>query len=95
MLAIACTRISGLPKMKSFVMSLYLGSVALANALVFGINATISVLSPPADSGKPMLLEGAAYYWLFTIMMLVTASLFLLVVWLYKPKTYIQGEKEK
>ena len=82
------------PKMKSLVMSLFLASVALGNALVFGINAAIAAFSPPADSGKPMLLDGAAYYWLFTGMMLGTAVLFLFVVWLYQPKTYIQGDKD-
>ena len=81
------------PKMKSLVMSLFLASVALGNALVFGINAAIAAFSPPSESGEPMLLEGAAYYWLFTGMMFVTAVLFLFVVWLYQPKTYIQGEK--
>ena len=38
-------------------------------------------------------LEGASYYWFWTIMMFLTAMLFLPVVFLYKSKTYIQDEQ--
>ena len=82
------------PKMKSLIMSLFLASVALGNLLVFAINAVVATFSPVNDAGEPLWLQGPPYYWLFTWMMLITAALFLIVVWLYKPKTYIQGDKQ-
>jgi phosphotransferase system glucose/maltose/N-acetylglucosamine-specific IIC component len=37
-------------------------------------------------------LEGASYFWFYVIVMLVTAILFIPVVFLYKPKEYLQTE---
>jgi proton-dependent oligopeptide transporter, POT family len=37
-------------------------------------------------------LEGADYFWFFTQLMLVTAFLFVLVAYLYKPQEYLQEE---
>ena len=38
-------------------------------------------------------LEGSSYYLFFTILMLVTAILFISFARLYRGKTYIQGEE--
>ena len=37
-------------------------------------------------------LSGAAYFWFFAQLMLVTACLFVIVAWLYKPREYLQEE---
>ena len=37
-------------------------------------------------------LQGADYYWFFTLLMLVTACLFVIVAWFYKPREYLQEE---
>ena len=37
-------------------------------------------------------LEGATYFWFFTILMLVTAFIFVAVAFMYKPKSYLQEE---
>lgn len=37
-------------------------------------------------------LSGAAYFWFFAKLMLVTACLFVIVAWLYKPREYLQQE---
>ena len=39
-------------------------------------------------------LEGAAYFWFFTKLMLITAILFIPFAMLYKPRTYLQGGDE-
>jgi len=43
-------------------------------------------------AGGGLRLEGAAYFWFFTILMLVTALLFIPFSFLYKPRTYLQDE---
>ena len=37
-------------------------------------------------------LSGAAYFWFFAQLMLVTACLFVIVAWFYKPREYLQEE---
>ena len=44
------------------------------------------------EIGGQLRLEGAAYFWFFTWLMLGTALLFIPVAWLYKPRTYLQEE---
>jgi POT family proton-dependent oligopeptide transporter len=73
-------------ELKSFVMSLYLLSVSLGNEFTSLVNWFIE---NPDGSVK---LEGAAYYWFFTIVMLVAAVLFVPVAWFYRGQTYIQEE---
>lgn len=82
------------PRMKSLIMSLFLGSIALGNALVSAVNIGIAWFSPPPESGQPALLAGAAYYWFFTGIMFAAACGFLLVLKFYRPKTYVQGERQ-
>ena len=40
-------------------------------------------------------LEGASYYWFFTILMIVTFVLFIPFAICYKPKTYLHEEEPK
>ena len=44
------------------------------------------------DVGGGLKLSGASYFWFYTWLMLGTAVLFLPVVLLYKPRTYLQEE---
>ena len=73
-------------KMKSFIMSLYLASVALGNLFTAAVNVFIQ---NPDGTSK---LQGADYYWFFTACMAGTAVLFLIVASLYRERTYIQEE---
>lgn len=73
-------------KMKSFIMAAFLLSISLGNAFTAIVNWFIQ---NPDGSSK---LPGASYYWFFTIVMLVTAVLFIPVAKRYRVKTYIQDE---
>ena len=72
--------------MKSFIMAFFMMSIAAGNLLTSGVNFFIQ---NPDGSSK---LEGADYYWFFTVLMLATSVLFLLVVKFYREKTYIHHE---
>jgi POT family proton-dependent oligopeptide transporter len=74
-------------KMKSFIMAFFMMSIALGNLFTSAVNFFIQ---NPDGSSK---LEGADYYWFFTLIMLGTAVLFLLVVKFYREKTYIHAEQ--
>jgi dipeptide/tripeptide permease len=74
------------PQMKSLVMSLYLLSVSLGNLFTALVNAVTQ-----DAAGRP-LLAGASYYWFFTGCMGVATLLLLPVVWLYRPREYLQEE---
>lgn len=71
--------------MKSFVMSIWLLSVAVGNWFTAFVNWVIE-----REDGTVML-EGVAYYWFFTGLMFVVAILFLAVPRFYKEKEYIHG----
>jgi len=73
-------------KMKSLVMCTYLGAVSLGNLFTAGVNF---VIQNPDGTAK---LSGANYFHFFTILMLVTAVLFVLAAGFYRGKTYIQDE---
>ena len=73
-------------KMKSFIMSIWFLAVTVGNLLTSGVNWYIE--SKQGASG----LEGAAYYWFFTAVMLAAAVLFLFVVRFYRGRTYVQDE---
>jgi len=73
--------------MKSFIMGLFLMSVALGNTFTAGVNAFI------VNSDGTLMLEGDTYFYFFAQLMLITAVLFLLIVKFYKPKTYLHEEK--
>lgn len=74
-------------RMKSFIMAFFMMSIAAGNLFTSAVNFFIQ---NPDGSSK---LEGADYYWFFTLMMLATSLLFLLVVKLYREKTYIHHEQ--
>lgn len=73
-------------KMKSFIMSLYLVSVALGNLFTALVNRFIQ------NEDGTSKLSGPNYYWFFTACIAVTAILFLFVAAFYKGKTYVQEE---
>lgn len=74
-------------RMKSFIMGIYFLGVSLGNLFVSGVNVFIQ-----NDDGSSKL-EGASYYWFFTIAMLVVACAFVVYSRFYKGRTYIQGEE--
>ena len=76
-------------KMKSFIMALYLLSVSGGNAFTAAVNFAIE---QPDGSSR---LEGADYYWFFTVIMAVTAVVFIGVAKLYRGRTYIQGAEKQ
>jgi len=91
MVSITCLEFSYTqsPKtMKSFIMSLYLLSVAVGNGFTAGVNYFIQ------NEDGTSKLAGASYYWFFTGLMFVTAVLFIFVAKTYKGKTYIHEEEE-
>ncbi len=74
-------------RMKSFIMAFFMMSIAAGNLFTSAVNFLIQ---NPDGSSK---LHGADYYWFFTLVMLGTAVLFLLVVKFYREKTYIHAEQ--
>jgi POT family proton-dependent oligopeptide transporter len=77
-------------KMKSFIMGVYLlVAIALGNIVTAMVNGYIETQKQQGVA----LLQGAAYYWFFTGLMLATAVIF--VVWsqFYRGATFIQGEE--
>lgn len=75
-------------KMKSVIMSLYLLSVSLGNALTAVVNVFIQ--NPDGTSKLP----GASYYWFFTGLMLAASFGFLIILATYREKTYIQSPED-
>ena len=73
-------------KMKSFIMAIFLLSISLGNAFTAIVNAVIE------NEDGTRKLAGSSYFWFFTIVMLVTAVLFIFVAARYKEKSYIQDE---
>jgi POT family proton-dependent oligopeptide transporter len=90
MVSITCLEFSytQAPKtMKSFVMAFFMLSISLGNLFTSGVNFFIQ---NPDGSSK---LEGADYFLFFTLLMLVTAILFTLVVRYYRGVSYIHDEQ--
>lgn len=77
--------------MKSFIMGLYLLSVALGNKFTVFVNEYIQ---SQQESGTT-ILDGANYYWFFTIAMLVTAVLYIAWSQFYRGQTFIQGDERE
>jgi POT family proton-dependent oligopeptide transporter len=73
-------------KMKSLVMCTYLGAISLGNVFTAVVNFFIQ------NPDGTVKLTGAAYFYFFIKVMLVTAILFLVVSHFYRGKTYIQDE---
>ncbi len=76
------------PVMKSVVMGIYFGGVALGNLLTSGVNWMIQ------RSVGESLLAGANYYWFFTGLMTVAAVGFVLFTQFYRGNTFVQGGRE-
>lgn len=76
------------PRMKSFIMGLYLLSVALGNLFTEKINKWIIEYKEQGVS----FLEGANYYWFFSGAMFCTALIYIVWSVFYKGRTYIQGD---
>jgi POT family proton-dependent oligopeptide transporter len=72
--------------MKSLVMCTYLGAIALGNVFTAQVNHFIQ------NADGTVKLQGAAYFFFFVKVMLVTAILWLVVSPFYRGKTYIQEE---
>ena len=75
------------PKMKSFIMGLYLLSVTLGNLFTAQVNGWIG---RQKEAGVEHL-QGANYYWFFTGVMFGTAAVFVLVAGRYRGQMYLQG----
>jgi POT family proton-dependent oligopeptide transporter len=75
-------------RMKSLVMSLFLGSVAVGNIFTSWVNFAIQ--TPDGHSR----LDGAAYYLFFAGLMLITAIGFVFYAGRYKVVRHLQGEAE-
>jgi POT family proton-dependent oligopeptide transporter len=75
-------------KLKSIVMGIAFLSITVGDVFTAQVNRYISNQRLQGIT----VLEGARYYWFFTILMLITALVF--VVWapFYRGRTYIQGE---
>ncbi len=73
-------------KMKSFIMAVFFLSISLGNAFTAVVNAII------VNEDGTSKLAGPSYFWFFTIVMLVTAVIFIFVAKGYKEKSYIQDE---
>jgi POT family proton-dependent oligopeptide transporter len=74
-------------RMKSIIMALYMLSVSLGNAFTAGVNHFLQ------GDQAVFRLSDVGYYSFFTISMLATAVVFIVVALLYKPRTYIQEEQ--
>ena len=72
--------------MKSLVMALWFLAVALGNFFTSAVNRYIQ------NEDGSSKLDGANYYWFFTVAMLLTAIAFVLVAVRYRGRTYIQDE---
>jgi POT family proton-dependent oligopeptide transporter len=72
--------------MKSLVMCLYLGSIALGN--VFTAAVSFFIQNPDGTSK----LAGASYFFFFVWVMLGTAILFMFIAPFYRGRTYAVGE---
>jgi proton-dependent oligopeptide transporter, POT family len=73
-------------RMKSFIMSFYLGAIALGN----GFTALFNVFIQNPD--KTSKLTGVQYYLFFDGFMLFTAIIFIFAALRYKEQTYIQDQ---
>ena len=73
--------------MKSFVMAFFMLSISLGNLFTSAVNFLIQ--KPDGSSA----LQGADYFQFFTVLMLVTAMLFVVVARYYRGKSYIHAEQ--
>ena len=89
MVSITCLEFSytQAPKrMKSFIMALFLLSISAGNLFTSLVNVFIQ------NADGTSKLEGPAYFWFFTGVMLAAAVLFIFVAMNYREKTHLQDE---
>jgi POT family proton-dependent oligopeptide transporter len=79
------------PRMKSFIMAVYLLGISLGNFFVAGVNV---VLEQTKDAAGKTSLAGANYYWFFAGLMAATTVVYVAFAQFYKGKTFIQGQAE-
>lgn len=75
------------PRLKSFIMSMDLLSVALGNFFTSRVNAYIE------KAGAGANLSGENYYWFFFKVTAITTAIFIVVSLFYKGRTYLQDEE--
>ena len=73
--------------MKSFVMAFFMMSIAAGNLFTSGVNFFIR------NEDGSSKLAGAEYYVFFTLLMLVTATVFAVLIRFYRGRTYIHEEQ--
>jgi len=76
-------------RMKSFIMGVYMLSIAIGNFYIAGVNI---FMEKSKDAAGNTPLDGANYFWFFSGMMLVTTVAYIIYTQFYKGRTYIQGE---
>jgi POT family proton-dependent oligopeptide transporter len=74
-------------RMKSFVMAFYMLSISLGNLFTSAVNFFIDV------PGGESRLAGVDYFLFFTLLMLVTAMLFIVVSRRYRGRVYLHAEQ--
>ncbi len=67
-------------------MAFFMMSIAIGNLFTSAVNFFIE------NEDGTSKLAGADYFWFFTLLMLITAVVFIFVAKSYKEKTYIQKE---
>jgi POT family proton-dependent oligopeptide transporter len=90
MVSITCLEFSytQAPKtMKSFVMAFFMLSISLGNLFTSAVNFIIR------DAEGSSALQGADYFLFFTLLMLATAALFVVLARYYRGQIYIHGEQ--
>ncbi len=75
--------------MKSFVLSLWLLSIAMGNAITAAINA---IIKRPDGS---LMLEGASYFWFFTVLMVIASTWFYFLNRNYVEEYHFQEEEDR
>jgi proton-dependent oligopeptide transporter, POT family len=91
MISITCLEFSyrQAPKtMKSFVMAFYFLSVAIGNLFTSAVNFFIQ------NADGTSKLEGASYFWFFTLLMLITTVLFLWASAQFKGNNYFPDDHD-
>ena len=76
------------PRMKSFVLAVYLLGVSFGNLFVSGLNF---VLDKTRYADGSTWLEGPIYYWFFAGLMALATVAYIVFAQFYKGRTYIQG----
>lgn len=89
MISITCLEFSytqAPTKMKSFIMAFFMMSIAVGNLFTSAVNFFIE------NEDGSSRLAGADYFWFFSIVMLITATVFIFVAKAYKEQSYLQKE---